>query len=249
MRWWFYVIAGCLAYLFTLIAYLPIQHFAHQLSSSGLPLVIGHLSGTIWHGEAGQVNFRKVPLGPAKWRFVPLGLLYGQIQYSIEISHPDLDLNGYIAKSLLSKGFTLLEINGRLPVDSALKLTDQGDLKASGQLELDLAKLQVSNRRIVLAEGEIRWLDAGIERPFRVDLGNLQFNLSGDEQTFFTAIRELDGPLQVNGDFNLLPDGSYRLQGTVKASNGANAELTSLLQSIGRPAADGSIQVDYAGQM
>jgi hypothetical protein len=109
--------------------------------------------------------------------------------------------------------------------------------------------LQISHRQIVSALGEIHWLDAGVERPVRADIGNLQFNLSGDEQAFKSTIKELDGPLQVNGEFSLLPNGSYHLQGKIKGNNGADQGLISLLQSIGRTLNDGSIQIDYAGQL
>jgi general secretion pathway protein N len=249
MRWWFYAIAGCLAYLFTLVASFPIQHIVYRLNSSNLPLIIGQINGTIWHGEVDRVNFRNVPLGPAEWRFVPLSLLQGQIEYAIALNHPDHTLEGYLAMDLLSNGFGLSEFKGRLPTDSLLKLSNQADLNARGQLELDIRELQILHRRIVSAEGEIRWLDAGIERPVKADLGSLQFNLSGDDKAFKSDIKELDGPLQVNGEFALLPDGSYNLNGKVKANNGADQGLISLLQTIGRTANDGSIQIDYAGRM
>ena len=249
MRWWVYVIVGCLAYLFTLIASLPIQHVAYLLTSSGLPLVIGQISGTVWQGEAAQVSYQNVPLGPASWRFVPLGLLQGQIEYAIELNNSDHAMGGYITKDLLSDGFRLSEFKGQLPADSLLKLSNQTNLNANGQLDLDLQKLQISHRQIISAQGEIRWLDAGIERPFRAVLGNLQFNLSGDEQAIKSEIKQLDGPLQVNGELTLSPDGSYQLKGNVKPTNGADPGLISLLQSIGRRANDGSIRIDYSGRM
>jgi general secretion pathway protein N len=249
MRWWIYVIVGCLAYLSTLITSVPIQHVAYQLTSSGLPLVIGQINGTIWQGEAARVSYQNIPLGPVSWRFVPLGLLQGQIEYAVELNDSDHTLGGYVARDLLSDGFSLSEIKGQLPADSLLKLSNQTDLNANGQLDVELQKLRISDRRITTVEGEIRWLDAGIERPFRAVLGNLQFNLSGDELAIKSEIKELDGPLQVNGELTLMPDGSYQLQGKVTPNDAADPGLISLLQSIGRPANDGSIQIDYSGRM
>ena len=249
MRWWVYVIIGCLAYLFTLVASLPAQHIAYRLTASGLPLVIGQVSGTIWQGAADQVNYQNVPLGPATWRFVPLGLFQGQLKYAIELNHTDHTIAGYIGKSLFSQGFNLSEVKGQLPADSLLKLTNQSALDASGQLDLELQKMQFSHQQIISAKGEIRWLDASIERPMRVALGNLQFNLSGDEQTIITDIKELEGPMQMNGELTLQPDGSYQLKGKVTPDNGADPGLINLLQSIGRPANDGSIQIDYSGRI
>jgi general secretion pathway protein N len=249
MRWWGYVLAGCLAYLFTVVASLPIQHVVNQLTSSGLPLVIGQISGTIWQGGAERVSYRELPLGPVEWRFAPLGLLQGRIEYAIALNHPDHTLDGYVAKGLLSEGFDLTELKGRMSADSLLKLADLSDLSASGQLELELRELQVSGQHIVAAEGEIRWLNAGIERPVRADFGDLQFILSADEQAVKSDINELDGPLQVNGEFFLRPDGSYQFKGKVKANNGADPGLISLLESIGRPAGDGGILIDHSGQM
>jgi len=249
MRWWVFVIVGVLVYLVTLVASLPVQHLAGALTTSGLPLVIGRISGSVWRGEAQQLSYKQVPLGPAEWTFVPWGLLQGRIEFDLSLKHPDHTLAGSVAKDILSDGWSLSDVKGQIPAESLLQLADQASLGASGQLDLDLRRLRLSQRRLTAAAGEVRWLDAGIDRPFRVELGNLQFNLSGDEQALKSDIKELDGPMQVNGEFSLQPDGSYRLQGKVTPGSGADPGLVSLLQSIGRPASGGSIQIDYAGRL
>lgn len=249
MRWWVYAIIGGLTYVISLIASLPIQHVVNLLTSNGLPLVIGQISGSLWHGEAEQFNYKNIPLGPAVWHFVPLGLLQGRIEYAIALHNPDHTLDGQVAKEILSDGFSLFGLKGQIPADSLLQLSNLTNLSTTGQLELDLMELHVRHRQITSAAGEIRWLDAGIEQPVRADLGDLQFNLSADDQIFISDIKDLDGPIQVDGKLSLLPDGSYRLQGEVTPRDGSDPALINLIQSIGRYTKDGTVQVDYSGRM
>lgn len=249
MRWWLYVVCGVLAYLFFLVASLPIPHAINLLASSGLPISIGQSSGSIWDGEASQVSYSNVTLGPAKWQFRPLGLFQGKFKYWFEFNSPENTLLGYIAKDIGYDRFTLSDIKGLIRADSLLRLSEQSNIGAIGQLELELQELQLTKQQITSAHGEIRWLDAGIQHPFKAELGNLQFILYGDEKIIKSSVKDLDGPLKIDGELSLLPDGNYRVQGKVKSINAANQGLVSLLQSIGRPIADGSIQIAYSGRL
>jgi hypothetical protein len=249
MRWWLFTVCGILAYLFFLISNVPVQYAIHLLTSSGLPLAIEQSNGSIWHGGANQISYAGTTLGPVKWRFTPLGLLSGQIRYAIELNNSEYTVAGYIARAIFTDGLTLSEIKGQLPADRLLEFSDLDNVVANGQLELDLQTLLISQRRIRSAQGEIRWLDASIQQPIRAELGNLQFTLSEENNGLKSGIEDIDGPLQVDGEFFLQADGNYRLQGKVKPTNSANQGLVSLLQSIGRPISGGSIQIDYYGQL
>ncbi len=241
--------SGILAYLFFLVASLPVPHADRAARIQWSAHLLGQSRGSIWNGETSQISYSNLALGPAKWQFLPLGLFQGKFEYRVEINNPENTLIGYIAKDIWFDRFTLSDIKGLLLADSLLKLSDQSSISAIGQLELELQELQIAKRQITSAQGEIRWLDAGIEHPIKTELGNIQFILSGDDKSFNSSIKDLDGPLKVDGELSLLPDGNYRIQGKVKPINGTNQGLVSLLQSLGRPIADGSIQIDYSGRL
>ena len=248
MRWWLLILCGVMAYLSFLLAGMPSQYINNLLSSGNLPISLEQSSGSVWHGEANQARYKSVGLGPVKWQFDVLGLLKGRIQFRLILDGTDQDLSGYVAKDMLTGTLCLSQIRGMLAVDRLLRLYDQTAISANGELELDLQELRISHRQILSAQGEVRWLDARVQQPINAELGNLQFTLVGDENGLESHIKDLSGPIRVDGKIFLLPDGSYRLQGKLASTDASSRNLLSQLQSIGRPLADGSIQIDYGGR-
>jgi len=62
-------------------------------------------------------------------------------------------------------------------------------------------------------------------------------------------VKDLGGPIKVDGEINLTADNQYRVVGKVKPTDSTDSGLANTLRSIGRPAADGTIQINYSGQL
>jgi hypothetical protein len=62
-------------------------------------------------------------------------------------------------------------------------------------------------------------------------------------------LRDLNGPLSVTGVLQLLPTGSYQLDGSVTARPGTSAELTQKLQMLGPPDTQGRQTFSVAGSL
>jgi hypothetical protein len=248
MKWGWFSLAGILAYGLFLVATLPMQHAVNLLNARGLPIVVAQGTGSVWNGEAEHINYENVILGPVKWQFLPLSLLWGQLKYQLEIQDHDQILIGKLARELLSNRFRLTELKGNIPLETLLLLSGEANPSAGGKLDFDVVELTISNRQIISAEGAIRWLDASIRSPIRIALGNLQFDLFNDDEVVKSDVTDLNGPIKVQAQISLPGDGTYQFQGELMPGKSADQGLVNLLQSLGRPTAEGSIQIDYTGQ-
>lgn len=249
MRWWYLSLIGFAAYLFFLSANLPADYAIDWLESGNPAISIRGSAGTVWKGEAEEASFNTTPLGSVKWRFTPLGLLGGQLKYRLELSDPGQNLTGFAAMNIITGQYLLSGLQGRISAEIIPSLVGQSSVQTRGNVEVDIEKLGFSQQKITSALGNIRWIDATVQSPINVELGNLQFNLTSDASSVKTTIKDLAGPLKVDGEIVLSPDMTYRIQGKIKPASTSDTGLANMLRSIGRPGAEGSTLIDYSGQL
>jgi len=248
MRWWMLVTIGFVGYLLFVVANLPAQQALHWLGDTTLPVTASGVSGTIWSGKARQSRYLQFDLGAVSWQFNPLSLLQGKFQYQLEFRKPGEQLTGRAAIKLGGR-YQLMGINGLVGVEQISRLIGQPYIEAVGKLEINLQRLEFTKGQLYETEGIVRWLDAGIRNPIKAQLGSLQFTLSGNETGLQTMVKDLGGPIKVDGEINLTADNQYRVVGKVKPTDSTDSGLANTLRSIGRPAADGTIQINYSGQL
>ena len=248
MRWWGLLIIGIASYLVFLIAGLPAHYTLSGLALAGVPVTAASTSGTLWSGKAEGLRYNKMDFTAVNWQFKPLSLLQGELKYSLGLQNPGQELKGYAALSLLGS-YVLTEYKGLLNAQHLPELIGQPYIKTSGDLDVDIETLEIAQARVVSAKGTIRWLNAGIQSPVSAQLGGLEFDLKGDKAALVTDIRDINGPLKIQGALNLKPDGQYRLSGKVKPTASADPALARALRNFGRAAADGNILIEYTGQL
>ncbi|MEN8178068.1 MAG: type II secretion system protein N [Pseudomonadota bacterium] len=249
MRWWLYLLAGGISYLLFALAYLPAKHALYWLTPEDFPVVADDAQGTLWKGSATQTFYRDIELGSSAWAFRPLSLLIGQINYQIDLSDNKQKISGDAARNFITGEYVVSALKGSIEATNIPSLIGQPFVHLDGHLDIDIKRIKVLNQQVTAASGRLRWDDAIIQKPVRTKLGSLQFDLSGDETMLKTHIKDIAGPLKVDGVVELLPDGNYRINGKVKQTDSSDQGLVSLLQNIGRPLADGSTQIEYSGQL
>jgi len=249
MRWWVFLLLGVLSYLTFLLANLPASQGISWLAANGLPLSTNDTRGTIWRGQAAKASYNNINLGATKWRFRPLGLFQGSIQYDVILTDPGQNLSGSTSYNFISGEYELDEINGRIEADIIPKLINQTYVRTTGKLDINLQQASFTGRQPTSATGDFRWIDAGIKSPVKAQLGDLQFLVSSSETGLQIDVKDLDGQLKLDGRIDLAADGKYKIKGKVKPNNSANSDLGGLLGSLGRRQADGSTLIDYSGQL
>ncbi|MCU7904294.1 MAG: type II secretion system protein N [Candidatus Thiodiazotropha sp. (ex Epidulcina cf. delphinae)] len=251
MRWWSYLLVGLGGYLLFMLAELPAQHvLGWTLPDTGEPpFSYTRIKGTLWRGKAEAVNYQGIMLDRVKWRFAPGALLRGRIGFDVQLKHADQRLDGNIAIGA-GDDYRLEDIKGRIQAVHLPRLMDLSQVGIDGEIDIELQHLTIEAQRITAAEGRVRWLNAALLRPFPLKVGDLEADLtSNDNGDVKAEIKDLGGTTAVDGELSLTTDGNFILSGAVKPSADSDPSLGSALKAIGKSQPDGSIRLDYKGNL
>jgi len=206
-------------------------------------------SGSIWHGEAGQVSFRNLELGALEWQIHPGALLQLTLAADWQWVHRGFGLAGRAA--LGRSNVTLSAIQGGGPIE------DLGDLGVAagwhGTAQVSIATLASDFSRVLAASGNLQVSDLTANRVAGgADLGSYVLRLSPTAVDATGAITgelsDAGGPLAVQGTITINPQQHTGLiSGTVQERTDTPAELrrdlTDLVQMRGRDS-QGRIPID-----
>ncbi|MCU7810568.1 MAG: type II secretion system protein N [Candidatus Thiodiazotropha sp. (ex Notomyrtea botanica)] len=242
---------GIASYLLFLLLNLPAQQVLGWVSGSGseIPLTFDRPSGTIWSGEAEKAIYQRMPLGKIKWRFKPASLLLGRLSYEIELTEAGQKVTG-TAQARLGGGYWLEEVQGLILAESIPQMIGQKQFSIRGKVDMNDVSISYDDGRLNRTEGQVRWLDATIESPLNLKVGDLQADLTTDDNgTIAAEIKDLKGATAIKAEARLSIDGNFQIDGTVKPSSRTDPGLNSALGVIGRKKPDGSFQLKYSGRI
>ncbi|MBT2971425.1 MAG: hypothetical protein B6D72_18230 [gamma proteobacterium symbiont of Ctena orbiculata] len=251
MRWWSYLLIGVGGYLIFLLSEMPAQHvLGWALADKGrLPFNYATMKGSLWRGKMEAINYKGTPIDKLKWRFTPSSLLLGRVGFDLKLHYLNHRLYGHLARNLGGE-IRLQDITGQLPASLITDLADLGQIAVAGDVELDMNHLAIEAERIASAEGEIRWLNPALVRPFNVKESNLKAEVTTDDNgTIRVKINDLDGATSVDGELNLTTDGNYDLNGAIKPGAGSDPGLSSALKAVAKSQPDGSYQIKFSGRL
>lgn len=203
------------------------------------------VTGTLWRGEVAVLEMSGVTLEQVAWKVRPIALLRGRLQatWSTRFGEghvtgaasisPSGDLHlyrstGQIAASDLQRFFSLpVGPQGRISLDLE-------------QIELQLAPLYVHSAR-----GEVHWQGAGLVTPYAVNWGDLVARLGAHEGALRLELGDQGGPLRLQGQAAVLPQGVLQLDLAAAAAPGADEALRAGLAMLGRPDAQGWVRLRF----
>jgi general secretion pathway protein N len=226
MGWALFLI---LAFLFALIALLPLRLAIDRLGFDEQGLAARDVTGSLWSGVLREAQFGPVPLGDLSARLHVLPLFLGRARLSLSSAD-----GGSFEGALVATrhGFGVDEVSARLRIGSLL-----APLGVTS-LELDGVGALFRSGRCVHAEGRVRSALAGaagavaMTGQARCDGGALRLPLtspSGAERL----------------DIRLLGDGRYQVEALVRPADPASA--AALLAAGFRPLGRGyGLRVDGA---
>jgi general secretion pathway protein N len=252
MRWTATIALGIVSYLAFLLLYLPAQQVAGWFSdtASAQGLILERPNGTLWSGTAERVSYQRKPLGQLKWSFKPSRLLLGKLAYDIELQETGQQLEGVFLAGF-GDTYRLQNVDALLLARQLPEWLQLHGVRIDGKLRTSQLDLSFTQERLVAAEGSLQWLDGALDSPLNLDLGDLQAELSTDDDSgdIQARISDIKGTIGVQAEVRLKTDGNFQLQGTLKPGEKADPGLTGALQAIGRRQPDGSIQLKYDGRL
>jgi hypothetical protein len=231
-----------LVFLLTVLARLPARAVAALLPAT---IVCAQPEGTVWHGECARVQSGAIALDDLAWTVHPLGLL--GLHLSADVSSGDPRLTGRAHLELERGGTVAVHgLEAQLPLQGGLSVFPPG---FQGTIELDIASLRLDHGSLSELVGAARALQ--LRNDSLGDLGSfeLRFTPPSADGPIVGQLRDLSGPLALQGQVALTRQLGYQVSGSLFARASASRELTQALQLLGAPDSEGRRSFTLAGSL
>lgn len=243
-----YSVLGLAAFLvFMLIqapAALVTDHLGQRMAGFGVQAV----QGTALSGAAQGVRWRAFQVENLVWRWRPLALFTGRLEFDLNIRDPETTLQGKVALEM-DRDLRFRALSGRLPLAKLGALARQPALPMQGVVDFDLQELHLNAAgQPRSAHGLIRLLNLRTDLGQALDLGDFELQLrDASPNSIQGTLKDAGGPLVLEGVLTVDPDGRYRLNGQAAVRDAGNQALRKTLQLLGPPNNNGQWPLNFSG--
>jgi Type II secretion system (T2SS), protein N len=229
------------AFAVILIARIPVAWVVPQASAARL---CASLDGTVWSGSCVGLSVGGRALGDVSWELHPLRLAAGRLAAHVTLAHGMTSAGGDVELGLAGR-ITLRNLLADGPLDAALIPGLPVTLRGTAHVELALVQIQ---------HGIIRELQGRIEAHDLEDrsgndtaLGSYLVSFPGGSGPPTGTVRDLDGPLAVEGTLRLTAQPGFELEGFIAPRKGAAPEIVNNIRLFGSPDASGRRPFSMSG--
>ncbi len=245
-----YLAAGLSGLLLFLVAYIPAPLLYHwSRDDMGPQTQVFGTRGTLWQGQAASINLSGIQLQAVRWQLRPLSLLLLRVSHRVTAQTDGGELDAVISKTLLGT-IRIGALKGSLPIEQLGPSLQLPVLPVSGRMQLDLEQLKLRDGWPIQAEGivEFRGLVFSFTSP-PTTLGSYRGELSTADEVIKLAITSENGDVEANGIAEFKSEGQYALDLRLRPRATTSAAVSGLLQSLGRPDAEGWYLLRRAGAL
>jgi hypothetical protein len=237
---WIALLAA-VAFVVIVLARMPA---AWVVPARGPQWACGSIDGSLWSGTCAGLAVNGTPLGDMSWELRPLRLLAGRLAAHLTLSHGPADAAADVELTF-GQRLTARNVVADLPLDPALLPSVPANLHGRAHVELALAQVQRGVIRQLQGRIEARNLE---ERSVNnTALGSYSVSFPGGSGDPVGTLRDLEGPLALEGTLRLTPAPGFELEGVIAARRGAPPELVNSLRFLGSPDATGRRPFSLSG--
>ena len=238
-RFWVMGLAGLAAYAVFLVLHWPVAHAWEQIQRHGaLPpgIEVGGLEGTVWRGRAVALDVQGFAVERLSWQVAGWPLLLGRLEVTGEASLEDGFMEG--AAVVSRHGVGVDTFSGRVParrLEPVAAGFSPRPPRLEGSIAFSVARLEMDRGGAVRAlDGRVAWHDAVVTVDARAELGGMTSTLGVDGGgTVVGRLGDTGGPLVLDGEWRLTPDGRYVLDARADTRPEAEAVLAQTLALFG----------------
>jgi len=214
------------------------------LPARGAQWACASIDGSLWGGICAGLTVSGTPLGDMSWELHPLRLLTGRLAAHLTLSHGPGDAAADVELTF-GQRLTARNVLADLPLDPALLPSVPANLHGRAHLELALVEVQRGVIRQLQGRIDARNLEerSGNNTP----LGSYSVSFPGGSGDPVGTLRDLEGPLALEGTLRLTPAPGFELEGVIAARHGAPPELVNSLRFLGSPDATGRRPFSLSG--
>jgi len=234
--------------LFAAIAFLAIvlarMPAAWVVPARGAQWSCTSVEGSLWSGGCAGLTVSGTSLGDLSWELHPSRIVLGRAAAHVTLGHGPADAAGDVEVGLGGR-VTARNVVADLPLNSALLPAVPANLHGRAHCELTLVQLQRGVIRQLQGRIEARNLE---ERSGNdTALGSYAVSFPGGSGDPVGTLRDLEGPLALEGTLRLTPAPGFELEGVIAARTGAPPELVNSLRFLGSPDATGRRPFSLSG--
>ena len=237
------IVLGVVAFAAMVLARLPASWV---LAAAGSGFSCVSIEGSVWNGYCGGLRVRGAALGDLTWQVRPVRLLVGKLAAHVDLEQPPrLAVQGDVEIGL-GGAFLARNLTASLPLDP--KVLPGLPPTLTGTLRLDLALARVTRNGVVRSlRGRIEARDLVDSSGYVTPLGNFAVTFPGGTAATTGRLRDLGGPLAVQGKLVLTPQPGYDLSGYVTPRASAVPALVNAIEFLGSPDAQGRREFALSG--
>lgn len=211
------------------------------------PIACAAVDGTLWSGVCTGLSVRRQPVGDLSWDFLPRALLRGRVGARVTLSQGQAHAAGDLEAGLGGR-IVLRNVQADFPLDPKLVPGIPATLHGNAHADFALARLR--NGVIEELQGQIEAHDLEDRAGHVTPLGSYRIRFPGGAQANQVGqLRDLGGPLSIEGTVTLRPNRSFDVQALVAARPEATPELANNLRYLGSPDAAGRRQFSMSGSL
>jgi hypothetical protein len=238
-------------YLFFLVWMIPAglcwAWWAARPGSGAERITMLDLRGPWSAGNCAMVRLGPLQLEHLTWRVRPLALLRGRLEFTLAATLPDSGT----AAAILGLGRHTLEFRDlqvRGPA-APLGLALLPGINLTGTIEGKDLSLLLAQGLPVAAAGELTWHGAGLELTKPVLLGELALRVQNGPAGITGNLKDRSGPLRIEIQGGLKPDGTYEVNGEVAPRGVVQPELATMLSLLGPAPPGGRYHLARVGRL
>jgi len=237
---WIALLAA-VAFVVIVLARMPA---AWVVPTRGTQWACASIDGSLWSGSCAGLTVSGTPLGDMSWELHPLRLLAGRLAAHLTLSHGPADAAADVEVTF-GQRLTARNVIADLPLDPALLPSVPANLH--GRAHVDLALAQVQRGVIRQLHGRIEARNLEERSGNNTALGSYSVSFPGGSGDPVGTLRDLEGPLALEGTLRLTPAPGFELEGVIAARRGAPPELVNSLRFLGSPDATGRRPFSLSG--
>ena len=237
---WIALLAA-VAFVVIVLARMPA---AWVVPTRGTQWACASIDGSLWSGSCAGLTVSGTPLGDMSWELHPLRLLAGRLAAHLTLSHGPADAAADVEVTF-GQRLTARNVIADLPLDPALLPSVPANLH--GRAHVDLALAQVQRGVIRQLQGRIEARNLEERSGNNTALGSYSVSFPGGSGDPVGTLRDLEGPLALEGTLRLTPAPGFELEGVIAARRSAPPELVNSLRFLGSPDATGRRPFSLSG--
>ena len=210
------------------------------------------VTGSAWRGEVRSIEVPGFQLSRTAWVINPAALLLGRLSATIETGWPGGKADGELTIGMTGS-IRLREFEATGPV---APIAQQMNLPQSGgQLSISVADLELVDSWPRTVNGQIRVdnIPLALMGVPSAPTGSYQVSFATDNVTddglVVGELKDLKGPLVIDGNVTLSPPTNYEIVGRISARPNAPSDLVQGLALLGPAGPDGAREFSLAGSL